>query len=284
MSFSASDVGGAPLRLQGSTGAASTSEPRNFTARWTADEIVALRRGWADPSVTRVQIADNLGRTLRAVESMSRLLFLGPKARERVIPAWTAEEKAYLCQHWHTQTRYQIAEHLGRSPGAVSNHANKLNLGQSRAGAANHQQSSKGRARERGARIRAERLAAGVVRRTPERRVILERGWPEGRLVAEIAAAMNRLPGPTVDHRHVSGWASDLLLRRPPGFVAAPPSLEESRGAATLAPPVLRLAPTQTAKHQPINRACLRCERSFRAPTRFVRLCDVCRKVSEGIA
>jgi hypothetical protein len=63
--------------------------------------------------------------------------------------------------------------------------------------------------------------------RTPERTALLRAEWPAGVASWAILARYNALPGGAIDIQRLGVEASDLRLRRPPGF-------HHSRAPATL--------------------------------------------------
>lgn len=78
--------------------------------------------------------------------------------------------------------------------------------------------------------------------RTPARKVILEREWPQGTAQAEIAEEMNALPGPYIPAKDVMAWAMELRLLRGP----VAPRL--ARTPAPASAPAAVLAPSQAPK------------------------------------
>lgn len=183
---------------------------------------------------------------------------------------WTDDDVATLREMWPIHTRQQIAAHLERTPDQVSRKAHHLKLGSVRISPAMSQEQQLAIAR---ARYQAMRQERGEMRRTPERRLILERDWPTMRPAFEIAAEMNALPGLRISVQDLGGWAKTAGLRRPDDFRP-----RRDPDAPKIAPKI-----AARPKEEKTKRFCLCCSNPFDAPTRFIRMCGNCRGKSEGV-
>jgi hypothetical protein len=183
---------------------------------------------------------------------------------------WSDKEIAILRGMWPTHTRQQIAARLERTQEQVSRKAHHLKLGSVRINPTMPQEQQLAIARARYQAIREQR---GDMRRTPERRLILDRDWPTYRPAFEIAAEMNALPGLRVSVQDLGGWAKVAGLRRPNDFRP-----RRDPEAPKIPPKIVARVKAPT-----INRRCLCCSNAFESETRFIRLCGNCRTKSEGM-
>lgn len=176
---------------------------------------------------------------------------------------WANEEIAILQEMWPLYTRQQIAARLKRSMQQISRKAHHLKLsGKPKRSLPQSERFALARAK-----YLAQKEQKGETKRTPERRLILERDWPTFRQAFEIVAEMNALPGLKITREDLGSWAKTSGLKRPPEFrprrapdvPRSPPKIEAKAAAPT------------------IPRTCLDCQRPFEAPTRFIRLCSPCK-------
>jgi hypothetical protein len=86
-------------------------------------------------TLSNVQIAEHLGRTLSGVQSMASLMGLkrSSQALSRILVetwksregTWSETERQYLIDNWQTSTKREMADHLGRSMSAVKSMGTK---------------------------------------------------------------------------------------------------------------------------------------------------------------
>jgi hypothetical protein len=103
---------------------------RPTSRKWTDDDDDALRRLF--PTMTNAELATHLERTELAVSLRGRTLGLvrptGVRKRPGTYKSWTAAEERLLKRLYPTTMQRQIAERLGRTPGAINRKACLLGL------------------------------------------------------------------------------------------------------------------------------------------------------------
>jgi hypothetical protein len=105
---------------------------------WNADTIARLRALWADPSLTRPDIAMRLGVSENAVIGKSDRLGLPPRGadasrmKQMTRPVVPAERDAKFTLLWNQReprlTEQKIGEHFGTGRGGITKWARRLGL------------------------------------------------------------------------------------------------------------------------------------------------------------
>ena len=246
--------------------------PNQRGARWSAADIILLRRAWADIAIARADLPQIMGRTPAAIEHMVNILQLGPRPTVTPQPnAWSEADDAILRSKWHTHSRGDIAALVERSPNAVSLRARALKLGPSdytRMASAQRLEVARQRLIERRKANQVVESVTTAQRRTEGRRDYLVTAWPDGVPIAEIVLEMSEMAGGgPINPTFVRNWTRDLGLSRPAGYT----------GIRTTAPSVAVWHEPEPAPVPKVARKCLCCGRGFEAPTRFIRLCGPCK-------
>lgn len=128
---------------------------------WTQEDEDKLRHLLADRKVPRSIIPEILGRGKSAVKKRMAQLGLGC-GHSRPLDGWTPEQNALLRRMWHTHTRQEVADAVGRTMSAVSRRAYQFGLGPRRMSAEDERarQAQANEAAKKGREAQAARRAA----------------------------------------------------------------------------------------------------------------------------
>ena len=120
-------------------------KPGEFVRKWTSQELLFLQQN--NDVLTYKEIGAELGRTRNAVQSKAMEIGIGktngfisdrsavsqfkpghvPVRRSRVYTnAWSEEDYQFVRDNYEKMTCAEIAEHLGRTPGAIKTAAHKV--------------------------------------------------------------------------------------------------------------------------------------------------------------